>query len=141
MHGDPDNNDYEKLLLHHVATNVMLLTCNYGGNHRWGSIILILHDAVDIFVSISRMFNSMENYGFYAVTMGYIPLCIIYPYLKLYYFGWLNYGIWFIVDYRAEIAWMNKYLKCKAFLNTCLWILHIVWYKGIIDIGLRIVMK
>lgn len=59
VYGDPDNSDYEKLLLHHIATNVMLITSNYGGNHRWGSVILWLHDAVDIFVSIARVGNSM----------------------------------------------------------------------------------
>ena len=137
--GDPYNSDFEKMLLHHVATNAMMIVGNYSGNHRWGAVIVLLHDAVDIFVCIARVFNSIEGTKWLAVWFGYIPLIFIYPYLKMFYFGWLNYGIWFVVTYPEDRIWMKPYLHCHTFLNTCLWVLHIIWYKGIIDIGLNIV--
>ena len=129
VYGDPYNSDYEKLMLHHIATNVMMIVGNYTGHHRWSAVILLLHDAVDVFVSISRIFNSLEGTKMLAVYLGYIPLIFIYAYLKLFYFGWLCYANWFLSTYPPERAWMQKFMNCHAFFNTSLWVLHIIWYK------------
>ena len=139
--GDPYNSDFEKLLLHHIATNVMMITGNYTGHHRWSAVILILHDGVDIFVCIARIFNSIEGTKNLALWLGYIPLVFIYAYLKLFYFGWLCYANWFISEYPPERAWMQKFMWCHAFLNTSLWVLHIIWYKGVIKIGFSAIFK
>ena len=63
---------------------------------------------------------------------------LVYPYFKLGYFGWFIYGVWFELEYPPERAWMQKYLKGKGFLCFCLWLLHLMWYKSIVEIGLKV---
>ena len=61
MYVDSNMSDYEGLMIHHVATNMLMLSSNYAGNHRAGCIVVILHDVVDIFVAIARIGNSLEG--------------------------------------------------------------------------------
>ena len=36
---------------------------------------------------------------------------------------------------------MQKFMWCHSFLNTSLWVLHIIWYKGVVDIGMTYLIK
>merc|ERR1711862_259219 len=48
-------------MIHHVATNYLLVNSNYGAFHRYGAVILFLHDLPDIFAALSRIFDAMGN--------------------------------------------------------------------------------
>ena len=104
-------NDYEMMLIHHFASNILLITSNYGQCHRWGAAVLFLHDVPDIFVALVRVFDSLEDNAIITVLFGYLPMIITWFYFRLIYLPWLIYGIIFYCTYPAHLADMNEYLK------------------------------
>ena len=103
-------NDYETMLIHHVAANILLVTSNYGSCHRYGAVVLFLHDVPDIFVCLLRIFDSM-GWDLLTLTVGFIPMTLSWFYLRLLYFPWIIYGIVFYCKYPDHLSDMNEYLK------------------------------
>ena len=88
-------NDFESLLIHHVAANILMFNSNYGSNHRFGAVILFLHDAPDIFVAISRICDALEGWTTFGIVVGFIPMILSWFYFRLLYFPWIIYGLVF----------------------------------------------
>merc|ERR1712110_239358 len=77
-------------MIHHVATNYLLVNSNYGAFHRYGAVILFLHDLPDIFAALSRVFDSMGN-KMLTFFLGYVPLLLSWLYFRVLYFSWVIY--------------------------------------------------
>ena len=129
-------NDYEEMLLHHVCTNILMVTSNYGSCHRYGAVILWLHDVPDIFVSIVKTSDAC-GYDLITLFCGYVPMCLTWLYFRLLYFPWIVYGILFYCTYPEHLSDMNGFLKTQSFFLFCLYILHVRWFMLFIDHGLR----
>ena len=99
------------MLTHHIATNILLVTSNYGSCHRYGAVVLFLHDVPDIFVALVRILVSLEGYDISTFVCGYLPMVITWAYFRLMYFPWIIYGIIFYCTYPPHLADMNEYLK------------------------------
>lgn len=132
-------NDWEMMVLHHVATNVLLVTSNYGSCYRYGAVVLIIHDIPDIAVCLVRTLVSLEGYTYSMLFLGYFPLLITWGYFRLLYLPWVIYGIIFYCTYPPHLSDMNEYLKTQAFFLSSLFVMHIIWYKIFIEMGLKYV--
>lgn len=129
-------NDYESMMIHHVATNYLLFNSNYGAFHRYGAVILFLHDVPDVFITVTRITESM-GYKVTCFFLGYLPLLLSWIYFRVFYFSWVIYGIIRYTEYPPHLSEWNQYLKNHAFFLTILWLLHIFWLKLIVGMGLR----
>ena len=85
-------NDFEEMILHDLSTNALLCSSNYGCCHRFGSIVLWLHDVSDIFVAIAKMFNATGN-DMACVFAGYIPMCVAWLWFRMLYLPYIVFGI------------------------------------------------
>lgn len=104
-------NDTEMTLLHHVASNTLLVTSNYGSCYRYGAVVLLIHDITEVPVALVRVLDSLEGYKNAALFIGYVPMLISWVYFRLLYFPWVIYGIIFYCTYPPHLADMNEYLK------------------------------
>lgn len=132
-------NDYESMMIHHVATNILLVTSIYGSQHRFGAIILWLHDVPDIFVAIVKTFDALAGFDLVVFFAGYIPMVLSWFYFRLLYFPWIIYGLVVHSHYPDHLSDMNGFLKTQAIFLSCLVILHIRWFKMFIDLGMTFV--
>ena len=63
-------NDFNKMVIHHVLTFLLMTGSFFFNFHRLGMIVLLLHDVVDIFLYAAKSFN-YKRYKFAAdVTFG-----------------------------------------------------------------------
>jgi len=79
--------DFMEMIVHHVATIVLIVFSMTTCHHRYGSMILLLHDAVDIFLYSAKMFHGVNfqllaNVNFFLFTLTFAILRLGYfPYL------------------------------------------------------------
>ena len=128
-------NDYESMLIHHVAANILLITSNYGSCHRYGAVVLFIHDAPDIFVAIAKICDSVEGWTTFGIIVGFIPMILSWFYFRLLYFPWIIYGNLFHSTYPPHLSDMNMYLKYQTFFLSCLLVLHAMWFKMFLNIA------
>lgn len=103
-------NDFEQLLIHHVATNILLFNSNLGSCHRYGAVILFIHDVSEVFLKIARTLDSMEGYDAYSFFLGFLPMIITWVWFRLLYFPWIIYGLLFEGHYPENLSFLNSYL-------------------------------
>ena len=125
-------NDHEQMMIHHLATNVLLMTSNYGSAYRYGAIIMFLHDVPDLFVAIARILVSCEGCEVQAFVFGYLPMIISWAYFRLMYLPWITYGVAVHCRFESHLSDMDNYLNMAAFFLTALWVLHCIWFWAFI---------
>ena len=129
------------MLIHHIATNVLLMTSNYGSAYRYGAVVMFLHDVPDIFVAVSRILVSCEGYDVPALVVGYIPMLVSWAYFRLMYLPWIIYGVAFHCRFESHLSDMDNYLNMAAFFLSCLLVLHCIWFKAFLQMGYRYLTK
>lgn len=123
------------MMVHHTATNFLIVKANYGSGNRYGAIILFIHDVSEVFVKVARMFDSMEGYDISSFVLGYLPMTALWAWFRLMYFPWVIYDLLFVGHYPEHLSHLNACLRVQGIFCSCLLALHIVWFKGILKIG------
>ena len=103
-------NDFEQMLVHHTATNILLFNSNLGSCHRYGAVLLFIHDVSEVFVKIARIFSSMEGYDVSSFILGFLPMIITWVWFRLLYFPWIIYGTLYEARYPENLSFMDSYL-------------------------------
>lgn len=79
-----EKRDFSEMFLHHV-TAIALIVVSFNINFLLpGSVIMLLHDVTDIFVSIARI--AQHTCSDAVVAVCWISMFISWCYLRLYYF-------------------------------------------------------
>lgn len=125
--------DFGEMLLHHMISS-SLIGFSYMLNYvRIGSLVLLLHHAVDIFIWASKAFVDTPNKR--LVAMSYIGLVLTYAWLRVYVYPMSI----------MQSAWMESLEEAGShiygwgYLNFALCVLlllHIYWFGLIVKIGL-----
>jgi len=127
--------DFEQMLIHHTATNILIVNANYGSGNRYGAIILFIHDVSEVFIKVARTLDSMEGYDISSFIFGYVPMVILWLWFRLMYFPWIIYDLLFVGHYPEHISYLNTCLRVQGFFCSCLLVLHVIWFKAILNIG------
>ncbi|XP_068601687.1 ceramide synthase 5-like [Brachionichthys hirsutus] len=129
--------DFMIMLVHHLAT-ILLITFSYANNMvRAGSLVICVHDASDIFLEAAKLANYAKYQRlcdglFVAFSMSFfIARLVIYPF-------WIVYSVlfesWEIMGpYRAW--WLLNGLL------LLLQVLHIIWFYLIACIAIKAIFK
>ena len=93
-----------------MATNILLFNSNLGSCHRYGAVILFIHDVSEVFLKIARTLDSMEGYDAYSFFLGFLPMIITWVWFRLAYFPWIIYGLLYEGHYPENLSFLNSYL-------------------------------
>jgi len=137
--------DFWEMFLHHVITLILIVFSYCVLYHRLGSMILLIHDFVDIFLYVAKAFHDA---GFQTVAnILFIGFVIALPVVRLWYFGvHLIIPVFALPDFPKsffyDVAGANGFIvnglcykgSCISVWLTCayavciLWCLHLYWF-------------
>lgn len=118
---ETNQTDFVMMLLHHLCTVSLIVFSYCSNNSNVGAIVLLLHDASDIFVYVTRIAINTKYSSIVRVPPGVFML-VIYIYLRLYVFGTL-----LVTIYVSCVGAWNM-LTFPMFMFLCfLYTLHLYW--------------
>jgi hypothetical protein len=142
---DEKLDDFWEMFLHHVITLILIVFSYCVLYHRLGSMILLIHDFVDIFLYVAKAFHDA---GFQTVAnVLFIGFVIALPVVRLWYFGLhLIMPVFQLVDYPKAFFYdvpgahgfivnglcynghcFSVWLLC-VYAACTLWCLHLYWF-------------
>lgn len=149
------------MLTHHISTLILIIVSYYVGYQRIGSVILLLHDLVDVCLYISKLANSvgLETIslftGFFLVAsyglcrLIWFPIVILFSvfpryritaYYYLVSFSWTGENF---TQFRFDACGMcafgicvSPYWMCVGFMSLLV-CLHLYWYSLLIKVAFR----
>lgn len=95
---DEKLSDFAEMVAHHIATIMLITFCLAAHHHRVGSLVLILHDFVDIFLYSAKAMHhiKMETIStmlFVAFTLAFFMMRLLFlPYII--YMAAMNFQGW-----------------------------------------------
>ena len=158
---DEKLSDFLEMVVHHIATIMLISFCLTSSHHRVGSIVLILHDFVDIFLYGAKAFHHLKNETmstvlFIAFTLAFFCMrLVLLPYIiylaaanfhgwddpsRYYIFRYVSDSIFpaevsdygcCILKYCASTYWLLIVLLCLLVL------LHVFWFYLVLRILVR----
>jgi len=158
---DEKMKDFMEMLVHHLATIALIVWCLVSYYHRIGTLVLLLHDIVDVFLYSAKTLKHMGwiktcDFLFIAFVVAFLGLRLIYfPIViskSLFNFnGWDYPGRYYFVRYVSDAIYpieVSDYGSCVfryclssywgLTLLMCLLVcLHIFWFSLIMKIAWR----
>ena len=114
-------NDFFTMILHHICT-ISLIIFSYITNYsNIGSIVLLLHNASDIFVHFTRILIQTDCHEIFKDVSG-VFLVFFFIYVRIYVFGDVIYTIWHYITW--DWGWVT--FSLWGFL-TFLYLMHVNW--------------
>ena len=128
---DVRKKDFLIMLVHHIATVLLLWGSWIYGYYRIGLIILLAHDPCDPFLELGKMFNYLNL--IVPGIISFIGLVVSWIFFRIFFFSTLLYTGWFeareIMGYDAPGFFFFLYL---LILLQCM---HIYWFVLILRVG------
>jgi len=130
--------DFIEMLIHHVATTLLVGLSYYARFYRVGIAILVLHDLSDILFDIAKLFVYTEKE--FLANLWFGSWVISWAVLRLYLFPrYILYSTFF-----ESLEVMGYNVEMHAFFQFLLWILqilHIFWFGMILSMIVRLVTE
>lgn len=134
---DIKRKDFVIMLVHHLAT-ILLITFSYGNNMiRAGSMVMCVHDASDIFLEAAKMANYAKYqrlcdglFVFFSISF-FICRLVIFPF-------WIIHSV--LVE-SWEIAGPYRAWWLLNGLLLVLQCLHIIWFYLIMGIAIKAIFR
>ncbi|KAL0478662.1 5 TM domain-containing transmembrane protein, partial [Acrasis kona] len=95
---DEKTKDFKELVIHHVCTILLISISKISSAHRIGSLILLLHDFVDIFLYSAKSANEVNYKGF--ADFLFVMFAVSFFALRLVFFPYLTWS-WATNDHKA----------------------------------------
>lgn len=158
---DEKLSDFWEMLVHHIATIMLISFCLTSSHHRVGSLVLILHDFVDIFLYGAKAFHHLKNETmstvlFVGFTLAFLIMRLLFlPYIiylaAANFHGWDDPSRYYIFRYVSDSLLpveVSDYGCCVMkycfstywllILLLCLLVLlHIFWFYLVLKILVR----
>jgi hypothetical protein len=121
---DARRNDFMAMLVHHVATILLMTMSYYNGNARIGALIVALHDVADVFVSLTKTTHYL-NWG--AASIACFAMLLI---------SWAATRLYALPVHLLHSAWVHPDaygipIRIHGFFLTLLAVLfalHVYWF-------------
>ncbi|CAG2201557.1 CERS5_6 [Mytilus edulis] len=134
---DIQRKDFWEMFFHHLAT-IFLLTFSWSLNFiRVGTLVLVIHDAVDFWLEIAKCakyagFQKLCDAGFAIMgIVWFVTRLVIYPF-KVLKTSWFE---------CKEIVGIYPSLYVFNAMLLVLLILHVYWFKLIVIVAHRAIFK
>ena len=134
---DNRRKDFSQMVLHHVATVVLVLLSLQLGLFRFGQVVLLLHDLVDVFLYaakamhyLGRPFQSELLFGVFAVFF-FLCRLVLFPWLAILP-GWHCVAAELALDRGVHAGVL------LPLLLSLLWLLHVYWFVLILRMAAKI---
>jgi ceramide synthetase len=124
---DYKRKDYYELVTHHLVT-IALIGISFILRHfRIGLVILLIHDASDIFLYLAKIFHYLQRVKHTDLTFG--TFAFVFLITRLFLFPYVVYSIfWEPQIYHDNIdRFWPQIIFWKSALST-LQILHVIWF-------------
>jgi ceramide synthetase len=129
-------NDYMEMLLHHIAT-IVLLMCGYMMNFcPMSSLIMLIHDIADIWIYLVKSLIDTKHTNF--AFLFWVILMVVFVYGRLYVFPF--YLIWHSMWFNPNPDNIPGF-KLMYMLLHILLLLHMYWYFLLIKGGYTYITK
>ena len=125
-------NDFEEMLLHHIATNGLYFCYIFGNQIPIGCLISFIHDIADVPGHMSKFLNTTEHNSICA--FAFVTCMISWLYTRILIFPQIVYYVYFGHLYPEEYAWCQWYMTLCAIFLTPLAVLHVYWFGLFIQI-------
>lgn len=127
--------DFLTMIFHHFCTISLILFSYYDHYSSFGSIILFLHNATDIFVYLSRTLLYHDLNKILKIVMSFL-LSSSFMYARIYVLAKVIYSL------ATQPTW-ESYGVNEGFVTllTCLYVLQSFWAYKLILIGYKGIMK
>lgn len=130
---DVKRSDFREMVIHHIVT-ITLIYFSFACNQvRIGSLVIILHDSNDVWMSASKSINYLKKQRLAEIV--FVIFALIWFISKLYIYPfWI---VWSTTFESAQYIENIRYIPVYWFLNGLLWtlqVLHILWTIMIIGI-------
>jgi ceramide synthetase len=120
-------NDFTEMMIHHIAT-IILIASSYGNHVRQiGACIMFLHDIADFPGAMTKMFVDTPYVS--MCLIGYVSLLILWAWTRLYVFP-----AQIIKSVLYELPNWNVSVG-SAFFLIVLFCLHVYWYTLFLSMG------
>ncbi|XP_060065420.1 ceramide synthase 2-like [Ylistrum balloti] len=120
---DHKRKDFKELVVHHIVT-ILLIYFSFAANQiRIGTLVLLVHDAVDFWMAGAKMANYVKKATLTDVLFGVFLVVWLITRTYIYPFRIVRSATFTSLEYNA--IWPAYW-----FLNILLWILqvlHIIW--------------
>lgn len=134
---DVKRKDFWQMFAHHVVT-ILLLQFSYMCNYtRIGSVILLLHDIVDILLEGSKVLNYLNQKILANCALALFALLWLITRIIVYPTHILN-TTWYDA---TEIIGHFQGIYIFNFLLFSLQVMHIIWFSMIVKVTVKVVMN
>lgn len=119
-------NDFEEMLLHHLATNCLYFSYIFGNMIPIGCLISFVHDIADVPGFLVKTLNTTDHTRATAAT--FIVTMAAWFVTRIYYFPQVIYHIFSDFAYPEEFGQFQNYIYLNGVFLTPLFLLHIYWF-------------
>lgn len=126
--------DFMEYLVHHCVTIALMSFSWVAYFHRIGSLVLILHDVGDIFLSLAKCLNYIKKE--FLCNLSFVMFVILFIYPRLYVFPMLNFSCAYEFGQFIEPHFRGVNL---ASLLLVLQPLHVFWFILILRMIFRLI--
>jgi hypothetical protein len=99
---DEKMKDFTEMVIHHIITVTLILFSITSSFHRCGSLIILLHDFVDVFLYNAKMSHEIGREM--AANILFILFTISFFILRLVCLPYITFMIWWLLDDPALVA-------------------------------------
>ena len=137
--------DFREMAIHHVITNMLIMTSSFFRFTRIGSIVFVLHDISDIPVDLSKLANFVK--WKIATTSCFITLLIFWVIMRLLILplvvikSVLYDSPVLIAAIPSDPLYHVTYLTVFKLLLIAIFSLHGLWFVILVRIALRLALK
>ena len=125
-------NDFEEMLLHHLATNSLYFAYIFGNQIPIGCLISFLHDIADVPGFLVKLTNTTKHT--YICAALFIITIIVWFQTRLFVFPQIIHYIFTEHTYPKEFAQFQWYIQLNGVFLCPLAILHMFWFSLFIRI-------
>ena len=135
----PRTNDFEEMLLHHIAAFCLYFCYIYGNLVPFGAVIAYLHDLADVFGNLCKALNSstyQDSSAFFFVMcmiVWFATRCIILP--QMIYCIFNNYA------YGPGLEHYQPFVTLNGVFLSVMLCLHYFWFAMFCKILSRYIIK
>jgi len=136
--------DFYAMLIHHVATCILIVVSYNGSAFRFGLVVMFIHDAADIFLYTAKYLHYSVAPR-WPVDAWFIGFVLVYFISRLFLYPWIC--VWPSIQAWAygtsstnrdsDLSWGASVNVIFPLLLTILQLLHIFWFRLIVKMVVR----
>jgi TLC domain len=116
--------DFAEMAIHHFFTVALIGSAYLTNQHRVSSLVLIIHDVVDIFLYLAKTLKVMKFET--SATVSFVLFTVSFFVLRLVHFP----IVCILSSWYTNFGWM----KLLPLMLAGLYVLHLIWFKMVLKV-------